>query len=53
MIQKKLRSFVQERAPGDFGATRNLPKARPIAGAGDTGSPELPTPATTPEGTGD
>src|SRR5438552_1566584 len=33
--------------------TRHLPKARPIAGAGDTGSPELPTPATTPEGTGD
>src|SRR5437588_3539804 len=33
--------------------TRHLPVARPIAGAGDTGSPELPTPATTPEGTGD
>src|SRR5438445_6007271 len=33
--------------------TRHLPKARPIAGAGDTGSPELPTPATTPAGTGE
>src|SRR5436309_5016044 len=33
--------------------TRHLPKARPVASAGDAGSPELPTPATTPEGTGD
>src|SRR5207247_6041904 len=33
--------------------TRHLPKARPVAGASDAGSQELPTPATTPEGTGD
>src|SRR2546429_3303551 len=33
--------------------TRHLPVVCPVAGAGDTGSPELPTPATTPEGTGD
>ena len=33
--------------------TRHLPKARPVAGVGDAGSPELPTPATTPEGRGD
>src|SRR6266481_4721963 len=26
--------------------TRHLPKARPVAGVGDAGSPELPTPAT-------
>jgi segregation and condensation protein B len=32
--------------------TRHLPKARPVAGVGDAGSPELPTPAT-PEGRGD
>jgi segregation and condensation protein B len=32
--------------------TRHLPKARPLAGVGDAGSPELPTPAT-PEGRGD
>src|ERR1044071_1787638 len=29
--------------------TRRLPKARPVAGVGDAGSPELPTPAPTPE----
>jgi segregation and condensation protein B len=33
--------------------TRHLPKARPVAGVGDAGSPELPTPARTPEGRGD
>src|SRR4029453_1788122 len=33
--------------------TRRLPKARPVAGVGDAGSPELPTPATPPEGRGD
>src|SRR5213595_1028619 len=33
--------------------TRHLPKARPVASASDAGSQELPTPATTPEGTGD
>jgi segregation and condensation protein B len=33
--------------------TRYLPKARPVAGVGDAGSPELPTPATTPEGKSD
>jgi segregation and condensation protein B len=33
--------------------TRHLPKARPVAGVGDAGSPELPTPATTPEGKSD
>jgi segregation and condensation protein B len=32
--------------------TRHLPKAHPVAGVGDAGSPELPTPAT-PEGRGD
>ena len=32
--------------------TRHLPKARPVAGVGDAGSPELPTPAT-PEGRGE
>ena len=32
--------------------TRHLPKARPVAGVGDAGSQELPTPAT-PEGRGD
>jgi segregation and condensation protein B len=32
--------------------TRHLPKARPVTGVGDAGSPELPTPAT-PEGRGD
>ena len=32
--------------------TRHLPKPRPVAGVGDAGSQELPTPAT-PEGRGD
>jgi len=27
MIQEKLRGFIQERAPGDFGATRDFDQA--------------------------
>src|SRR3984893_14460932 len=33
--------------------TRYLPMTRPVAGGGDAGSPELPTPATLPEDRGD
>src|SRR5438270_8786019 len=33
--------------------TRHLPKANPVAGIDDAGSPGSPTPATTPQGRGD